>query len=212
MSVGYRTGRSDPDNLIPFTRWITPPHGPARFTTQMYLYLLPLESRTKQNRIVHSPSHDGGKEHTEATFADPSSWLARNDLILISPQYYLLAMLGKFFKGTPDGERRSGPEYYAERRELVVFLRATPTGPSNHWTSMIPWAEKIICPTGHGELRADGRATIMLDGPGPELAGTSAGGDWDRVILANRPGRSPADNELVWRRDAFDKDDARAKL
>src|ERR1700753_2590512 len=43
-----------PDNLIPFTRWITPPNVPKRFTTQMYLYFLPLpsESSAPQNNGI----------------------------------------------------------------------------------------------------------------------------------------------------------------
>ncbi|KAI4155656.1 MAG: hypothetical protein LQ340_000845 [Diploschistes diacapsis] len=34
--------KSPPDGLLPFTRWVTPTNMPKRFTTQMYLYFLPL--------------------------------------------------------------------------------------------------------------------------------------------------------------------------
>lgn len=30
------------ENLVPFTRWVTPEHMPRRYSTQMYLYFLPL--------------------------------------------------------------------------------------------------------------------------------------------------------------------------
>ncbi|TEY49523.1 hypothetical protein BOTCAL_0285g00050 [Botryotinia calthae] len=77
-------GIPDTDSLLPFTRWITPSNLPKRFTTQMYIYFLPLSSSspsteteienermtTNQGKEIHTtPTHDGGIEHTAAEFA-----------------------------------------------------------------------------------------------------------------------------------------------
>ncbi|KAI9861426.1 MAG: hypothetical protein M1813_005323 [Trichoglossum hirsutum] len=44
--VGGEGGKIDVEGLIPFTRWITPPNLPQRYSTQMYLYLLPLHTHS----------------------------------------------------------------------------------------------------------------------------------------------------------------------
>ncbi len=53
----------DVEGLVPFTRWLTPANIPKRYSTQMYLYFLPLESGPelgKQTNQMHIPTPDGG--------------------------------------------------------------------------------------------------------------------------------------------------------
>lgn len=184
---------------MPFTRWITPTTLAKRFTTQMYVYMLPLSSNLRKESIV--PTHDGGLEHTAATFAPVRSWLDRSasgEIILFSPQLFLVTLLGQIFTG--------GTDYVAQRQRLVEFLNTTPTGPSGHATSSIPWKDKVISPARMPHVRADGRFTLRLDHPGPELAHTARGGDWDRVAIIRSTKRGPTDNEIRWRRDVVDSD------
>ena len=85
--------------MIPFTRWITPADGPRRFTTQMYLYMLPLQASESPGLATESTvraTSDGGKEITSALFADASDWLSRardGQIILFPPQFYLLSII-----------------------------------------------------------------------------------------------------------------------
>lgn len=74
-SVG---GVLDTGGLLPCTRWITPTNVPKRFTTQMYIYCLPLARRSgtlPSEMLVPTP--DGGVEHTAANFAPAQTFLAR---------------------------------------------------------------------------------------------------------------------------------------
>jgi len=80
----------DTQRLIPFTRWITPPSMPKRFSTQMYLYFLPPSSASPSSSpgpdelVIPAPTHDGGIEHTAARFLPPATWLhlARTNQVL----------------------------------------------------------------------------------------------------------------------------------
>lgn len=135
------------ENLIPFTRWITPHGPPKRFTTQMYLYMLPLASEASRpsglpqtdlnQAIIPTPTHDGGVEHTAATFDDARAWLGRaraGDIILFPPQFYLLHLVSEFLRpqpSTPEGPPQQQREYYqAQRNALLEFLKRTPTSTS----------------------------------------------------------------------------------
>lgn len=106
------------DGLIPFTRWVTPTNVPKRFTTQMYIYMLPLSraSPTGTSRsvspnpgsldnddgpetVIPPPTHDGGKEHTAARFLPAATWLrlaTSGRIILFPPQFFLLHLLSRF--------------------------------------------------------------------------------------------------------------------
>ncbi|TXT07353.1 hypothetical protein VHUM_03073 [Vanrija humicola] len=198
-------GVADLDGLIPFTRWITPVQVPKRFTTQMYVYFLPLSTRVSSKEIVHTPTHDGGKEHTEAVFADPAAWLdkaAKGEVILFPPQLYLLHLLSDYLGPA------HGTNYAAQRAALVEFLHKIPTGPSDHPLGRISWADKCISPVGLPITRADGRATLNLEHPGLELNGTTRGGDHDRVVLVSRltggPGTpGPTKVQVRWRDEAL---------
>ncbi|KAL9058647.1 MAG: hypothetical protein Q9162_001654 [Coniocarpon cinnabarinum] len=58
--LASKGGRADVDALLPFTRWITPPwsNNAKRFTTQMYIYFLPLPGPTSMN--VGGDDRSGG--------------------------------------------------------------------------------------------------------------------------------------------------------
>ncbi|OMP86525.1 putative nudix hydrolase 7 [Diplodia seriata] len=103
----------DVDNLVPFTRWVTPTNVPKRFTTQMYLYLMPLAAAAAREgnnpslpldhdhdheAVIPLPTPDGGVEHTAARFAPAHAWLdaARaGDIILFPPQFFLLHLVAQ---------------------------------------------------------------------------------------------------------------------
>ncbi|CAJ2500408.1 Uu.00g032610.m01.CDS01 [Anthostomella pinea] len=195
-SVG---GVADTDNLLPFTRWITPLAPPKRFTTQMYIYMLPLSSdkdpvisAAQQEAMIPTP--DGGAEITTAHFDEAATWLTRSregELILYPPQFVLLHLLAPFLTGPPPVEALSSSEtmehYRMQREKLRGFLNATPTSAdpraAKYPTAQIPWGEKVISPVTLGMRQSDQRAILGLDKPGPELRGSARGGDWERVVL-----------------------------
>ena len=205
------------DGLIPCTRWITPPNIPKRFTTQMYIYMLPI-SRSHVPSEMHVPTPDGGVEHTSAHFAAPSSFLARaasGSIILFPPQAFLLTLLARFLSpsstaaATPALEE--GPLHYlAQRRKLRAFLRRLPAADSpagrDHWTAAIPWADKVISPHSLFVRAADGRAVLGLDQPGGELKDSGRGGDWERVVLAAFGKGGPRNVEIRRRQDVLDEE------
>ncbi|KAI1827206.1 hypothetical protein F4861DRAFT_536391 [Xylaria intraflava] len=216
-SVG---GVVDTDNLLPFTRWITPLGPPKRFTTQMYVYMLPLE--TDADPVVSAAAHealiptpDGGAEVTTAHFDDAAAWLAahrRGDVMLFPPQYFLLHLLAGFLTGAPGAGAEARAHYGAQRERLRLFLDAVPTcshpAALRHPSSRIPWAEKVISPVSLG-VRADGRTILALDKPGRELGGGGRGGDWERVVLVRFRKEGPADVEVRGREEVLAEERAR---
>jgi hypothetical protein len=136
----------DTDSLIPFTRWITPPNVPKRFSTQMYIYFLPLGSvsptkhaspsgtppasglEEEDEIVIPNPTHDGGIEHTAARFLPPNKWidLARqNRIILFPPQFFLTLMLAPYLSSTvtsPSSPIPSMQDLQLEREKLLDFL------------------------------------------------------------------------------------------
>ncbi|AEO59562.1 hypothetical protein MYCTH_2067496, partial [Thermothelomyces thermophilus ATCC 42464] len=214
-------GEPDVENLVPFTRWITPPGPPKRFTTQMYLYMLPLDLpppppssgaggettatshdlllRQHRPALIPTPTHDGGVEHTAAAFDDAGAWLARaraGDIILFPPQSYLLHLVSQFC--SPGSNDNNQNDYGAQRAALLAFLRRTPTSAvaDRAGTRMIPWSEKAISPAVLFVRRRDGRAVLGLDKPGPELRGSRRGGDWERVVLVDFRKEGPRNVEV----------------
>ncbi|KAI0468458.1 hypothetical protein F4859DRAFT_205009 [Xylaria cf. heliscus] len=199
-SVG---GVPDTKGLEPFTRWITPlSMGPKRFTTQMYVYMLPLEG-TGSDAVLSAaqdealiPTPDGGAEVTTALFEDVSTWLekqVRGEIILFPPQFFLLHLLAPLLTGAPAEADSLGPSetreyYHAQRERLRSFLRDVPTTSHpravEHSTSQIPWGDKVISPVVLGSRHDDERVILALDKPGPELSETRRGGDRERVVLA----------------------------
>ncbi|BEI85746.1 hypothetical protein CcaverHIS002_0600330 [Cutaneotrichosporon cavernicola] len=197
--LDQKGGVAEIESLVPFTRWITPPNVPKRFTTQMYVYMLPLNSDAVGHDAevtVHNPTHDGGIEHTAAAFDDCADWLKRGksgEIIIYPPQMYLIGHLA---------EHLTGPgNYGAQRDSLKSFLASSTTGRSNHATSSINWADKVISPVGRGVHKASGKQILSLEGSGPELRGSGRAGDFDRVVLVKGTKAGPRNVEVVWRDD-----------
>ncbi|EFQ33591.1 NUDIX domain-containing protein [Colletotrichum graminicola M1.001] len=218
-SVG---GVPDTGRLIPFTRWVTPTNVPKRFTTQMYIYMLPSSASTGASALENEiivPTPDGGVEHTAAKFDDASTWLYRADkgeVILFPPQYYLLHLVSQFCKAAAPSAapgRGHGDDYFAsQRRGLLDFLESVPatavTGSSSsaarrHPTSEIPWAHKVMSPHNLFIRERDGRVVLGLDKPGPELKGSGRGGDWERVVLVEFTRDGPRKVEVRGREEVL---------
>lgn len=220
------------DDLVPFTRWVTPPNMPKRFTTQMYIYFMPLaESPSAGDNgpadvvdVVQTPTPDGGVEHTAATFADASEWLrrqARGEIVLFPPQCYLLTLVADVFASVPPGLGGGDPEarYAAQRRALVDFVRRTPTTSTGevatgggkvalHPSALIPWSEKVMSPHALFIRESDSRIVLGLDKPGPELKGSGAGGDFERVVLVKFTKGGPQDVEVRVREEVLREEKA----
>jgi hypothetical protein len=142
----------------------------------MYLYMLPLPSQcpptndllqTSQT-IIPTPTHDGGLEHTAATFDDARAWLAKaraGEIILFPPQFYLLHLVADFLQPlsaastateptTPEGEAQPEQQppfskeekeaeddeatHQAHRTALLTFLDRIPTATITSTTSPPP--------------------------------------------------------------------------
>jgi 8-oxo-dGTP pyrophosphatase MutT (NUDIX family) len=164
----------DTDSLIPFTRWVTPPNVPKRFSTQMYIYFLPLNSVSPTKKaaadgtppgagiaeedelVIPNPTHDGGIEHTAARFLPPNKWidLARqNRIILFPPQFFLTLMLAPYLSASvtsPSSPTPSPADLAAEREKVMDFL-AKPRTYDNE--AEVSFAEACISPIvlGKGE-------------------------------------------------------------
>ncbi|KAL8713317.1 MAG: hypothetical protein Q9220_002516 [cf. Caloplaca sp. 1 TL-2023] len=187
-------GISDTLSLHPFTRWLTPANIKRRFSTQMYLYFLPL-AHPGLPQTLHLPTSDGGIEHTEACFRPASEWisLAQADkIILFPPQFFLLSLVAQFLQvPTTNGSETPALEALeSQRNELMNFVQ----------TGDPPWGEKCISPI---PLKKDGKRLIMgLNEPGPELEGTNRKGDAERVIWVQFKGKEGTSGLRVgWKTD-----------
>lgn len=218
------------NDLVPFTRWVTPPNMPKRFTTQMYVYFMPLaesppgitaagDSGPVDVDVVQTPTPDGGVEHTAATFADASEWLrrqARGEIVLFPPQCYLLTLVAEVFASvSPESVGHDlEARYAAQRRALVEFLRRTPTtiavegAQSLHPSALIPWSEKVMSPHTLFIRDSDDRIVLGIDKPGPELKGSGAGGDFERVVLVKFAKGGPRDVEVRGRDEVLREEKA----
>ncbi|OJD13009.1 hypothetical protein AJ78_06482 [Emergomyces pasteurianus Ep9510] len=187
----------DIDPLIPFTHWITPASNPRRYTTQMYLYFLPLSPESKsiigsEESEVQAPTSDGGIEITEAQFLPASEWLrlAKNgDVIMFPPQVFLLSFVAQFLERAGEHASAVSKEESAKRRaELVEFVHS----------GSPPWTDKFISPVPIGQA-PDGRNILTLDYVGPELQGSEKKGEPDRVALVRFRKEGPREVEIRWR-------------
>ncbi|KAK0732462.1 hypothetical protein B0T21DRAFT_384747 [Apiosordaria backusii] len=184
--VKNQGGVPDTDTLIPFTRWITPPPAKKRFTTQMYLYFLPISSVSsfsEEPSKIHTPTPEGEqeKEHTSAEWEYPLTWLSKaqsGEIMLYPPQFYLLNLLSPFLNG-------SNNDYAAQRAGLTEFLNKVPTSmggydsfqgkfkPRVANTHQIAWADKVISPSvmfAPGQVYKE-ETVLSLEWPGAELGG-----------------------------------------
>ncbi|KAJ3532353.1 hypothetical protein NM208_g8478 [Fusarium decemcellulare] len=202
----------DLDGLMPFTRWVTPTTNPKRFTTQMYLYMLPLTRSNIPSEML-IPTPDNGIEHTAALFAPASSFLSRaasNSIILFPPQAYLLTLVAKIFTA-PSGSLEEGPlQLAAQRKKLLSFLKRVPTAETDkgkqHKTATISWGDKVMSPHNLFIRKDDKRVVLGLDKPGPELKDTDRGGDWERVVLVNFGKGGPSHVEVRRREDVLEEE------
>ncbi|KAH7313438.1 hypothetical protein B0I35DRAFT_435181 [Stachybotrys elegans] len=204
-------GVANTDALIPFTRWLTPANVKKRFTTQMYLYMLPLSRSPDVPSEMLIPTPDDGVEHTSAQFASPQSFLARSaagSIVLMPPQAYLLSLLTRFITATTRG--LSPEELAAQRERLLAFLGTTPTADTErgkaHPTASIPWADKLISPHNLFVRQSDNRVVLGLDKPGPELKGSGRGGDWERVAIVRFTKAGASEVEIRRRQDALEEE------
>lgn len=189
----------------------------------MYLYMLPLSSSPESTPSTAAdvaaaasqseavlPTPDG-TEITTSIFEDASTWLARQkrgEVILFPPQAFLLTLVAQHCTGGPPGH------YASQREALLAFLRKTPTAThpkaAKQATSQISWADKVISPV-TALMRADGRAVLSLERPGPELKGTGRGGDWERVVLVRFAKGTATEVEVRDREEVFAEERERAE-
>ena len=203
--VERKGGRMDTEGLVPFTRWLTPANIPKRYSTQMYLYFLPLESGLElgeQTDQMHIPTPDGGVEHTAAIFAWAGEWIEsslRGECVLFPPQFFLLSLVADFLKPSlaEGGEEwRLDPDQLEEQRSrLLDFAKGEEP----------PWGEKCISPN---PIKKSGDTLWMgMGDAGPELEGSGRSGDKERVLRVELSGeiergrRTPRPKELVMKRD-----------
>ncbi|KAI9823266.1 MAG: hypothetical protein M1826_000209 [Phylliscum demangeonii] len=198
----------DTDGLIPFTRWLTPVDLPRRFTTQMYLYFMPLLPRSSVSAAQESdgsfrlPTTDGGIEHTTARYRHAHTWLSlarKGSVILFPPQFLLLHLLAPFLAaddGGDAGPRRrplSRADLAGQRRAVVDFVHSgTP-----------PWREKCFSPYPLPVRREDGRLVFALEKPAPELDGSGRRGDDERVLFVTLTKGVPSGLEVGWKADVL---------
>jgi hypothetical protein len=199
------------ESLLPFTRWITPTNIPKRFTTQMYIYFLPLTQTSAQNikseAVIPVPTSDGGLEHTAALFAPCKFWLdqaTKNDIILFPPQYYLMYLLSSFL--LPSATPLPIEELQKQRDGVIEFLNGDGDGKG------VKWADKVMSPTGLLMRKSDGRSVLALDKPGPELKDSGRRGDEKRVVLVKFSKEGPRNVEVRLRKDVLDEENGNAKL
>lgn len=205
------------DGLIPFTRWITPTTVPKRFTTQMYLYFLPLANDGSgpagqdDDVVIPTPTHDGGLEHTAARFLPAPEWIKMaqsGEIILFPPQLFLLELVGQFLNPNQAGPARNMPysdagkpdmaELQSRRARLREFVK----------TSDPPWGEKVICPVQMMRRKSDKRTVLALDKPGIELADSNCRGEYERVVLVSFSKEGPRNVEVRWRKDVLEEERA----
>ncbi|CAF9913282.1 MAG: hypothetical protein HETSPECPRED_001378 [Heterodermia speciosa] len=178
-------------SLIPFTRWLTPINVPRqRFSTQMYIYFLPLSCSSKPRAQNTIPTSDGGVENTEAGFKPVAEWLRlfrANELILFPPQFYLLSLLAPFLHESSEIQTLQ-----AQRDALLSFVERKEDGEPS-------WGEKSISPQPLFKLAQ--KMVFGLDQPGPELAATGRKGDGKRVITWIFKDGRPQELQVRWRAD-----------
>ena len=177
----------DTAGLIPFSHWMTPPNVPKRFSTQMYLYFVPV---AEEGNASVQPTSDR-LENTEAVFRRAGEWVElsrRGEIILFPPQFLLLSLVGGWLDGGGEGSvegRREGLRAFVEREG---------------------WGEKYISPLSLGhDILGDGRTVLGIDKPGLELVGSGLSGDKERVVLVSFRKEGPRKVDWGWRREVMEQ-------
>ncbi|KAI9648192.1 hypothetical protein NHQ30_002824 [Ciborinia camelliae] len=209
-------GIVDTEGLIPFTRWITPSNLPNRFTTQMYVYFLPLDLSSPlglgqegdKEKVIQIPKDDG-IEHTSASFAYCEEWVQKarkNEIILFPPQFYLLFLLSPFLPAPPAlGKHFSRDELQEQRENVRAFLKGDGGDGSG-----VQWGEKVMSPSpmklGVKSNRGDGRVVLELVKQGPELEMEGRCGDAKRVLLVRFLKEGPRDMNIRDRKEFLEEE------
>ncbi|QDS70290.1 hypothetical protein FKW77_007999 [Venturia effusa] len=202
--LSQKGGRPDTENLIPFTRWITPPNVPKRFTTQMYIYFLPVSTAnvsriggplsSAREALIPSPTHDGGLEHTEARFLPASTWLEKarsGEVILFPPQFFLLTLVSQFL--TPKVPNAPTHEMIEQqRKQLKQFIKRGGDP---------PWGEACISPQALIGQLGNGKVVLSLEHPGLDLEQHGRKGVKDFVVLVKFSKEGPRDVEIKTRKE-----------
>lgn len=188
----------DTDSLIPFTHWITPTNVPKRFTTQMYVYFVPVTERRRHLLATADQVETMSPEWKKA-----SDWIAEarsGKIILFPPQYILLYLISTFLdkEGDPSESRDVPEEERMERRERLKRFMTEDRSP-------VPWTEKVISPVPGPAKWIDGRQILALDKQGPELKNSSLKGDTSRYVLVRFSKEGPRDVEVIDRQAAEKK-------
>lgn len=226
----------DTDALIPFSHWITPPNIPRRFTTQMYLYVLPSEDSKplpadseatlltaqpedkpasllslKQTEDF-TPTPDNDLENTSTTFLPATIWLEQAQLgsiILFPPQFLLLHLISQFLDTTTTTTNLSPQQRTQQLKEFVYRKREKGDGTPS-------WAEKCISPYAlpTQTAREDGKTVLGLEKAGVELEELGVGlrGDGERVVLVKWSKEGPREVEVRFRREMLEEGRREVKL
>lgn len=185
----------DTDSLIPFTHWITPTNVPKRFTTQMYVYFVPVTERRR-----HLLATADQVETMSPEWKTASEWVAEANsgkIILFPPQYILLYLIAKFLDKPDDpSDSRDIPEEErnSRRQALTKFMIED--------QSPVPWTDKFISPSPIAQKWKDGRQILALDKQGPELRDSGLQGDKSRFVLVRFSKEGPREVEVVDREQA----------
>ncbi|KAK5096507.1 hypothetical protein LTR70_001681 [Exophiala xenobiotica] len=185
----------DTDALIPFTHWITPVNVPKRFTTQMYVYFVPVQERRR-----HLLATADQIETMSPEWKTPAQWIEEADagkIILFPPQYILLHIISTFLNKPDDpSESRDVPEEERIRRReaLQKYIHED--------RSPVAWTDKFISPAPGPEKWIDGRQILALDKQGPELKDSGLKGDTSRFVLVAFSKEGPRKVAVIDRKEA----------
>lgn len=184
----------DTDALIPFTHWITPTNVPKRFSTQMYVYFVPVAERRR-----HLLATADQVETMSPEWKTASEWIQRarsGEIILFPPQFMLLYLIAGFLDrpGDPsNGQQLSEDERNRRREALTKFILED--------LSPVPWTDKFISPTPLRMKWKDGRQILALDDQGPELKNSGLKGDTSRFVLVKFSKEGPRNVEVINREE-----------
>lgn len=194
---------------------MTPTNVARRFTTQMYLYFLPLSNSssstaaiaapTDSEAMIENPTADGGLEHTTARFLPAYKWLDllhSEEIILFPPQLLLLHLIAPFLSPESATTNNSPAALKDQRDRLIAFVHS----------GNPPWTDKCISPTVLPRRNIDGRAVLDLSYPGPELEGRGREGEQELVVLSVFRKEGPRRVDVAFRKDVVEGEKSQEKL
>jgi hypothetical protein len=180
---------------------------PKRYTTQMYLYFLPLPTSSVEpsigplpvgaEAVIPTPTADGGVEHTAARFLPAQTWISMarsGEIILFPPQFFLLSIVAKSLPPVRQ-DAYSNVELQQHRRRLEQSVKGG--SPS--------LGSACISPGMIGKPMKDGRTMLSLGYPGGEVVKLGRQGlkDWVVILGRNKSG-APSQLEVKHRTELGD--------